>query len=71
MNRKRPHKSTSLWKVVDAKQRRLEGEGLDDATVDKAVTRGLAELLSPDHRVAARPAAKVNGRRPKLAIAKA
>lgn len=70
IERKRPNKVTSLWKVVEAMQRVLEGEGLDDATVDKAVTLGLAELLSPSYETSTRPAAKVNGSRPQLAIAK-
>jgi len=68
MKLKRPSKVTSLWKVVEAMQRKLEGEGLDAATVDKAVTHGLAELL---HDAPAPAPQKLNGRRPKLAIAKA
>lgn len=68
MNSKRHNKVTSLWKVVEAMQRKLEREGLDTATVDAAVTQGLAELLStpaPKPRPSFRPG------RPKLAIAKA
>jgi len=71
MNPKRPSKVTSLWKVVEAMQRKLEGEGLDAAAIDEVVTRGLAELLSPNYENSARPAARLNGRRPGLAIAKA
>ncbi len=72
MKPKRPSKVTSLWKVVESMQRKLEGEGLDDATVDKAVALGLAELLSPTPApVAAAAAPKLNGKRPELAIAKA
>lgn len=64
-------KQTSLWKVVEAMQRKLEGEGLDAATVDRAVTIGLAELLSPGYRAVERRAKKVNGHRIDFAIAKA
>lgn len=43
-------KSISLWAVVDAMQRKLEGEGLDPNVVDLAVTRGLESLLAtPPH----------------------
>jgi hypothetical protein len=38
-------KTTSLWAVIESMQRRLEGEGLDAAVVDAAVTRGLETLL--------------------------
>jgi hypothetical protein len=36
---------TSLWAVIEAMQRRLEGEGLDADVVDAAVARGLEALL--------------------------
>lgn len=36
----------SLWAVIEGLQRRLEREGLDQAVVDAAVVRRLADLLA-------------------------
>ena len=40
--------TTSLWTLVDAMQRRLEGEGLEAKAVDTQVARGLVSLLCRD-----------------------
>jgi hypothetical protein len=40
-------RTTSLWKLIEALQRRLEAEGLDREVVDLAVTRGLEAWLDP------------------------
>lgn len=40
----------SLWSVIEAMQRRLEGEGLDHEVVDAAVTRGIEALLRGSRR---------------------
>jgi hypothetical protein len=37
----RKSKKTSLWKLIEGMQRRLEAAGLDHDVVDVAVTRGL------------------------------
>lgn len=42
---KKTYGVTSLWAVIEAMQRRLEGEGLDADVVDAAVARGLEALL--------------------------
>lgn len=41
---------TSLFSLIEAMQRRLEAEGLDNNVVDIAVTRGLQALLGPARR---------------------
>lgn len=46
----RKHTVTSLFSLVEAMQRRLEAEGLDNNVVDIAVTRGLQTLLAPARR---------------------
>ncbi len=43
--KKKTYGVTSLWAVIEAMQRRLEGEGLDADVVDAAVARGLETLL--------------------------
>ena len=43
-------KTISLWAVIEAMQRKLEGEGLDTEVVDLAVTRGLETLLAAPPR---------------------
>jgi hypothetical protein len=42
---KRPRGGLNLWSIIEAMQRRLEGEGLNAEVVDAAVTRGIAEIL--------------------------
>lgn len=37
--------TTTLWKLIDALQRRLEAEGLGRELVDVAVTRGVEAWL--------------------------
>lgn len=46
----------SLWNLVDSLQRKLEGQGLDTAVVDVAVTRGVEALLRRRRRPAPLPA---------------
>jgi sulfur transfer protein SufE len=46
MARKNSHNTLSLWTVIESMQARLEGEGLDAAVVDAAVTRGLEAILT-------------------------
>ena len=41
----RPSSTTSLWKLIEALQRRLEDAGLDRDVVDLAVTRGVEAWL--------------------------
>ena len=48
--KKKTYGVTSLWAVIEAMQRRLEGEGLDAEVVDAAVARGLEALLLHHYR---------------------
>lgn len=41
----RAKRTTSLWKLIEGLQRRLEAEGLDHEVVDLAVTRGVEAFL--------------------------
>jgi methionyl-tRNA formyltransferase len=43
--KEKTYRITSLWAVIEAMQKRLEGEGLDVDVVDAAVARGLEALL--------------------------
>jgi hypothetical protein len=45
MNQRNRARGLSLWTLIEAMQRRLEHEGLNQDVVDAAVTRGLVELL--------------------------
>ena len=48
--------TTSLWALVEAMQRRLEGEGLEAPAVDAEVARGVRSLLFSDLFASARRA---------------
>jgi hypothetical protein len=49
-------RTTNLWALIEAMQRRLEGEGLEANAVDAEVARGLRSLLVRDMFASARRA---------------
>ncbi len=60
--------TTSLWALVEAMQRRLEGEGLEAPAVDAEVARGVRSLLFRDLFASARRARHSTSAAPALVL---